>query len=87
MFMQVKGTNKVRVTWPEPIFKDNIGVKRVTQSLRNNKLHNPTSFNVLYDAYDAVGNAASCLFKVHIESEFILLIYKNSHFEYLRFPS
>ena len=71
MFIQVKGTNKILVKWPEPIFQDNVGVKRIRQSTHNNKLRHPTTFNVFYDAYDAVGNAASCIFKMHIESELI----------------
>lgn len=67
MFYQVKSQERMMISWPEPVFKDNVEVKRTRQNVANGKLHLPTSFNVIYDAYDEMGNVATCQFQVHIE--------------------
>ena len=73
VFYEVKTTDKVRITWPEPRFKDNIGIKQITKSVPNGGMHSPTTFNVIYDAYDHAGNIATCIFQVRINSELTFL--------------
>ncbi|XP_066912008.1 signal peptide, CUB and EGF-like domain-containing protein 1 [Clytia hemisphaerica] len=67
VFHEVKTTGKVRITWPEPRFKDNIGIKKISKNLQNGGMHSPSTFNVVYDAYDNAGNIATCIFQVHID--------------------
>lgn len=67
MLYTTKGTGKVFVKWKEPEFVDNIGIKKIRQTQKNNEYYPPTSFNVLYDAVDVNGNLATCEFTVVIK--------------------
>lgn len=59
------------VNWDEPHFSDNVGVVKVVE--RNN--HRPGQtllwgiYQIAYVAYDAVGNTATCSFKVSLLSK------------------
>ena len=77
MYYQVKSHDEVMVRWPEPIFKDNVQVVRTRSNFKNGQLHKPTSFNVVYDAYDALNNYATCEFRVHIECRSFLIYDKS----------
>ena len=71
MYYQVKNQKGVMIRWPEPIFKDNVRIVKTHSNFVNGKLHKPTSFNVVYDAYDEKNNVATCQFKVHIDCKFL----------------
>ncbi|XP_065058851.1 sushi, von Willebrand factor type A, EGF and pentraxin domain-containing protein 1-like [Rhopilema esculentum] len=59
-----KGAVPVNVTWEEPRFKDNVGVQSVIASSKSGELRSPTDFTVLYRAFDASRNMATCKFTV-----------------------
>ena len=65
----LKNQNKVLVSWPEPVFVDNVDIKQITSTQKNNVEHTPITFNVAYDAIDTSGNIATCQFSVHIKGE------------------
>lgn len=56
------------VYWDEPKFNDNVGIVRVEEKSG----HHPGqtlmwgNYQVVYVAFDAVGNAATCSFKVYV---------------------
>uniref|UniRef100_A0A182Y3Y1 Notch n=1 Tax=Anopheles stephensi TaxID=30069 RepID=A0A182Y3Y1_ANOST len=60
------------VSWEEPRFTDNIGISKIVE--RNGHRSGETLlwgiYDVMYLAYDAAGNTASCAFKVTIVAEF-----------------
>jgi len=67
MYYNLENSNQVYVSWKEPVFVDNTGVKMIHKSQENNKLYAPMTFNVVYDAVDSYNNAATCAFTVHIK--------------------
>lgn len=60
------------VNWEEPRFNDNIGISKIVE--RNGHRSGETLlwgiYDVMYLAYDAAGNTASCGFRVTIVAEF-----------------
>lgn len=81
IYYHVKSHDEIMIRWPEPIFKDNVEVVRTESNFKNGQLHKPTSFNVVYDAYDALNNYATCEFQVHIEckSSFLYVVYVKQY--------
>ena len=60
-------SNIAPITWQEPVFKDNIGLKKTLQNLQNGKVLGEQVYYVDYAAYDAFNNMASCRFFVHVK--------------------
>lgn len=60
------------VTWDEPRFVDNIGVTKIIE--RNGHRSGATllwgTYEIIYIAYDAAGNTATCSFKVSVLGKF-----------------
>ncbi len=67
-FMTSKGGVDLRMTWNEPKFKDNVGIKRIFQNAKSGEMHQPSTLDVSYTAVDFDGNKKDCNFKIHVKS-------------------
>ena len=64
------------VTWPEPQFKDNVGVVSVDVIPANKRGTDlpEDDYRIIYTARDEVGNDAVCIFNVFVTGEFVKLL-------------
>jgi len=56
-----------KVSWPEPIYKDNVNVTRTFVNLKNNVQRGQQVFFVYYSINDEFNNEAVCRFFVHVK--------------------
>eukprot|EP00794_Sanderia_malayensis_P007044 gene7044-7835_t len=66
-YLVVNGSDKIKMEWQEPRFKDNVGVKSVTQNIANGELRPPVTHHIHYTAVDYDGNRRNCDFKIHVK--------------------
>ncbi|XP_047126515.1 uncharacterized protein LOC100206380 isoform X1 [Hydra vulgaris] len=69
VFVSIIGEQGI-VNWPEPVFVDNVGVKKVINNLKNNAYLAQQVYFVFYEAVDDNGNEASCRFFVHVRAKY-----------------
>jgi len=62
------GQKMKRVTWKEPVFKDNVGIQHVMASFLPGHYFTKGRHHVLYQASDSDGNRARCGFTITIKA-------------------
>ena len=57
------------VAWMEPIFTDNVRVKKVIQNMKSGQVLPPQTYYIFYAAIDDAGNEAMCRFFLHVRGK------------------
>ena len=65
-----------QVTWPEPQFTDNVGIKSVdVQPYKPGTDLDENDYRIVYTASDSSGNFATCEFNVYVTGKYALWNY------------
>jgi len=57
------------VTWKEPLFTDNVGVKKMIQNMKSGQRLSAQTYYIYYAAIDDAGNKAVCRFFLHVRAK------------------